>query len=180
MSNSESEINLKHIGNCAPQPRYLCSKFFIMIRILVLLVIIAIIACNNAANNNTAPKTKTQTDSLMDEVMEGHNVAMAKVSRLHKTNNQIHQVLDSISKLSASAQNKLGHYKTLLDSASNRLTSADAAMEKWMSEFNIDSASNDADKRVKYLESEKTKILNVRDVIVRSLQMADSFLKRPK
>jgi len=149
-----------------------------MIRILVLLVVVVITACNNAANNNNAPKAKTQTDSLMDQVMEGHNVAMAKISKLHQTKNQIQQVLDSIAKLPTDAQKNLLRYKALLDSVSNRLTRADEAMDKWMNEFNMDSAANDVEKRSKYLESEKVKVSNVKDEIINSLQNADSLIKK--
>jgi TolA-binding protein len=177
MSNSEGEINLKHIGKDGPQPCYLCSNFLTMIRILALLIVVAIMACNNAANNNT-PKAKTQADSLMDKVIEGHNVAMAKMTKLHQTKNQIQQVLDSISKLRGGAQKNSVHYKTALDSAFNRLTRADNAMEKWMSEFNMDSASNDAERRVKYLEVERVKISTVKDEIINSLQNADSLIKK--
>jgi TolA-binding protein len=149
-----------------------------MIRNLVLLVVVVIIACNNAANNNSAPKAKTKTDSIMDEVMEGHNGAMAKISKLHQTKNQIQQVLDSISKLPADVQKNSVHYKTLLDSAFKRLTRADEAMDKWMNEFNMDSAANDVEKRSKYLESEKVKVSNVKDEIINSLQNADSLIKK--
>lgn len=144
-----------------------------MMRIVILVIGVALAACNNPANNNSTIKAKSQTDSLLDEVMEGHNVAMAKISKLHETKNEIQHVLDSIAKLRAD-----GDYKTLLDSALNRLTRADDAMEKWMSEFNMDSASNDTEKRIKYLESEKVKISAVKDEIINSLQNADSLIKK--
>jgi TolA-binding protein len=147
-----------------------------MIRIPVLLIVVAMTACNNVADNK--PKTKTQTDSLMDEVMEGHNLAMAKISKLHETKNQIQQVLDSISKLPSDAQKNSVHYRTQLDSALNRLTLADVGMDKWMSEFNMDSASNDAEKRMKYLESEKIKVSAVKNEILSSLKNADSLIKK--
>jgi TolA-binding protein len=149
-----------------------------MIRILFLLVTVAIIACNNGGNNHSAPKTKTQTDSLMNEVMEGHNAAMAKISKLHQTQKQIQQVLDSIAKLPPDAQKKLVLHKTLLDSAFNRLSRSDEAMDKWMSEFNMDSASDDLDRRAKYLESEKIKVSAVKDEILKSLENADSLIKK--
>jgi hypothetical protein len=142
------------------------------------MVIVAIIGCNNGANNNSIPKAKTQTDSLMDEVMEAHNVAMAKISKLHQAKNQIQQVLDSISKLPVDAQKKSGDHKTRLDSAFSRLTHADEAMDKWMSEFDMDSASNDVERRVKYLESEKIKVSAVKDEILKSLENADSLIKK--
>jgi len=144
-----------------------------MIRILVLLIVVVLTACNNAANNNGAPRVKTKTDSLMDDVMEGHNAAMAKISKLHQTKNQIQQVLDSISKLPTDAQKNSTHYKVLLDSAFNRLTRADEAMDKWMDEFNMDSSANDVEKRSDYLQSEKIKVSAVKDEIINSLQNAD-------
>lgn len=149
-----------------------------MIRILVLLIVVAIAACNNAANDNSTHTARTKTDSLMEEVMKGHNAAMAKISKLHQTRNEILHVIDSISKLPITAQKNSAHYKTLLDSAVNRLTRADDAMEKWMSEFNIDSASNDAEKRTDYLQSEKIKVSAVKDEIINSLQSADSLIKK--
>jgi uncharacterized protein YdcH (DUF465 family) len=148
-----------------------------MIRILVLLIIVALIACNNAANDST-PKPKTQIDSLMDEVMEGHNAAMAKISKLHQTKSQIQQILDSISKLPANPQKNSVRYKTLLDSAFKRLTRADEAMDKWMNEFNMDSAANDFEKRIDYLQSEKIRVSTVKDEIINSLQNADSLIKK--
>ena len=154
------------------------QEFWSMIRILVLVFVVAIAACNNAANNASTTKVKTETDSLMDEVMEGHNVAMAKISKLHQTRTQIQHIVDSISTLATDAQKNSAHYKMLLDSAVNRLTRADEAMEKWMSEFNMDSASNDAEKRIKYLESEKVKISTIKDEIILSLQSADSLMMK--
>jgi hypothetical protein len=149
-----------------------------MIRILLLLIVVAVIACNNAANDNSTTKTKTHTDSLLDDVMEGHNAAMAKISKLHHAKNEIQHVIDSISKLPIDARKKSADYKTRLDSAVNRLTRADGAMEKWMSEFNMDSASNDAEKRTDYLQSEKIKVSAVKDEIIHSLQNADSLIKK--
>jgi len=149
-----------------------------MIKIPVLLLVVAITACNSSVSNNSTTKVKTQSDSLMDQVMEGHNVAMAKIRRLHQTKKQIQQVVDSISKLPTEAQKNSMHYKTQLDSAFDRLTRADAAMDKWMSEFNMDSAANDVEKRIKYLESEKIKVSVVKDEIINSLQNADSLIKK--
>ena len=114
----------------------------------------------------------------MDEVMEGHNMGMAKMSKLNEAKNAIQQVLDSISRLSTNLQKSSTQYKMQLDSAFNRLTVADYAMEKWMSEFNMDSSLNNTEQRIKYLESEKIKISNVKDAMISSLQKADSVLKK--
>lgn len=135
------------------------------------------IACNNSSNNNSKAG-KSHSDSLMDEVMEGHNTGMAKMSKLNKTKNKIQHVLDSISKLPTNLQRSLAQYKMQLDSSFNRLTFADYAMEKWMEEFNMDSAVNNEEKRIEYLESEKIKISKVNEAMIGGLQKADTLLKR--
>jgi len=135
-----------------------------------------IISCNNSASNHQTAKTRA--DSLMDEVMEGHNVGMAKMSKLNEAKNAIKQVLDSMSRLPTNIQKSSAHYKMQLDSVFNRLTFADYAMEKWMNEFNMDSSLNNTEQRIKYLESEKIKISNVKDTMISSLQKADSVLKK--
>lgn len=47
-------------------------------------------ACNNSGtdNNKTA---KTHSDSLMDEVMEGHNAGMAKMSKMHEAQKNLNK-----------------------------------------------------------------------------------------
>lgn len=113
----------------------------------------------------------------MDQVMAGHNKAMAKVARLHETQSELQKMIDSISKLPAPIQRNSAPYKMQLDSVLRRLKFADYAMDKWMNEFNMDSESNDMDKRMKYLQSEKTKISKVYDAITNSLENADSLAK---
>jgi hypothetical protein len=69
-------------------------------------------------------------------------------------------------------------YKMQLDSILDRLKYANYAMDRWMEEFNMDSASNNEEMRVKYLESEKIKIAKVNEAMLSSLQKADSLLKQ--
>jgi cysteinyl-tRNA synthetase len=135
-----------------------------------------IISCNNSTSNHQTAKTRA--DSLMDEVMEGHNIGMAKMSKLNEEKNAIQQVLDSMSRLPTNIQKSSAHYKMQLDSAFNKLTFADHAMEKWMNEFNMDSLNNNKKEQAKYLESERSKISNVNEVMIRSLKNADSLLNK--
>jgi hypothetical protein len=135
-----------------------------------------IISCNNSASNNQT--TKTQADSLMDEVMEGHNKGMAKVSKLNEAKNKIQHVIDSISKLPADLQKSSVQYRMQLDSVFNMLTFANYSMDKWMNEFNMDSLNNNKKEQVKYLQSERSKISNVNEVMIRSLKNADSLLNK--
>ena len=133
-------------------------------------------ACNNSAENNSSVKTKS--DSLLDQVMEGHNTAMAKMSKINQAKNSIQHVIDSISKLPTDLQKKSLTYRMQLDSTFNRLTFANYGMDKWMNEFNMDSFKNDKEEQVKYLESEKLKISKVNEIMINSVQKADSLLKK--
>lgn len=135
-----------------------------------------LIACNNSADNRGAAE-KTRADSLMDEVMEGHNKGMAKASRIHETKNKIQHVIDSISQLPTSIQKTSVQYRMQLDSTFNWLTFADNAMNKWMEEFNMDTLKDNEEQRIKYLESEKSKIGKVNEALIGSLQKADSLLR---
>jgi len=114
----------------------------------------------------------------MDEVMEDHNIGMAKMSKIHETKNKIQHVLDSISTLPTNTQRSLAQYKMQLDSSFNRLTFAGYAMEKWMEEFNMDSAKDNEEKRIDYLKSEKIKISKVKEAMLSSLKTSDSLLKK--
>ncbi|MBK5273326.1 MAG: viral A-type inclusion protein, partial [Bacteroidia bacterium] len=48
---------------------------------------------------------------------------------------------------------------------------------KWMDEFNMDSAINNLDERIKYLADEKLKVTTVKESILNSLQKADSLIR---
>lgn len=134
-------------------------------------------SCNNSANSDSK-SGKTYSDTLMDEVMEDHNIGMAKMSKINETKNKIQHVLDSISTLPTNTQRSLAQYKMQLDSSFNRLTFAGYAMEKWMEEFNMDSAKDNEEKRIEYLKSEKIKISKVKEAMLSSLKTSDSLLKK--
>ena len=144
--------------------------------VLAAVFLFLFIACNNSGESSAAVKTKS--DSLMDEVIEGHNVAMAKMSKINEAKNNLQHVIDSISKLPTDIQKKSLTYRMQLDSTFNRLTFANYGMEKWMTEFNMDSFKNDKEEQMKYLESEKLKITRVNEIMINSLKKADSLLKK--
>ena len=149
--------------------------------IIPLAVLFTIAACNNNNSEGTLSddfkKPKTQTDSLMADVMDGHDVGMGKMSKISKMQNEITRVLDSIAKLPAKAQQAIAPYKAKLDSLKADLAYAEMAMDKWMTEFNMDSAVNNVQERIKYLTDEKVKVGKVKEAILSSLQKADSLLK---
>lgn len=143
--------------------------------------VLCLFACNDSKTGhggheqNNVPKT--QADSLMKEVEDGHNVGMAKMGRLTRAEQATRRLLDSIEKLPAKARQATIPLKAKLDSLQKDLSYAESAMNKWMNEFNMDSAINNAEERINYLQSEKLKVSKVKEAILGSLQKADSLLK---
>lgn len=150
------------------------------IKPFVVITFIAALACNNAS---TGPARKdgfsaspvTKEDSLYHQVMEGHDVGMAKMGRIGKYLAQIQQTTDSISKLPVKQQDK--QYLQALSALQQELNKAKEGMNTWMDQFNADSAKDDPARRIQYLEAEKERVNLVRDQILGSLQRADSLLK---
>lgn len=135
-------------------------------------------ACNNAAEKPIGnAEVKTKADTLMDEVMDGHDVGMSKMGPLTRAQREVTRLLDSLSKLPAKTQKASAPYKAKLDSLLSDLKSADFSMDEWMKSFNMDSALHNTEERIKYLGSEKIKVQNVKSAILNSLQKADSVLK---
>lgn len=147
--------------------------------VIIFLAIGFLTACNNGDKKaNTGNKDpKTLTDSLEDEVMDGHNVGMAKYGKLTAMQNEAQRLLDSIAKLPAKAREALTPLKTKLNGLVEDLSSAKSGMDKWMEEYNMDSAVNNIEQRIKYLTTEKIKVSEVKEAILNSLQKADSVLK---
>jgi len=143
------------------------------------LAITSITACNNKNKKDNAGQIapKTLADSLENEVMDGHNAGMAKYGKLMSMQNEAQKLLDSISKLPAKAREAATPLTTKLDGLVKELKSAKEGMDKWMNEYNMDSAVNNIEQRIKYLAEEKIKVSEVKESILKSLQKADSLLK---
>jgi DNA repair ATPase RecN len=134
-------------------------------------------ACNNSADTKKDGVTKTKADSLLDEVDDGHAVAMGKMGKLNRTEQEISRLIDSIGKLPAKAREAAAPYKTKLENLLEEVKTADVNMNQWMESFNMDSALNNTEERIRYLTTEKLKVNKVKDAVVNSLQKADSVLK---
>src|SRR5690242_3155063 len=81
-----------------------CAIFFI-------LAVTAMTACNNSTETKHETVTKTKADSLLDEVDDGHAVAMGKMARLNRTEQEVSRLIDSIGKLPAKARDAAAPYK---------------------------------------------------------------------
>jgi hypothetical protein len=140
------------------------------------------IACNNGGGGgettdrkNGFEPAKTQEDSLFRDVMKGHDVGMAKIGQLNKNINETKRQLDSLNKLPAGKVNAA--YKQSLTDLQTNLNNAHKEMYGWMGAFKVDSASDNKDLRIKYLQGEKEKVTVVKEQIFSALQQADSLLK---
>jgi hypothetical protein len=146
-----------------------------------LLLCIFLSACNSGPGNNNSSTAhdvpKTHADSLLKDVMDGHDFAMAKMSKLSAAQKRVQYLVDSINKLPQTQQKSIAVYKTGLDSLAEKLKYADFGMNKWMEEFDYDSATKSANREL-YLESENKKIANVKGAITTALGQADSLFKK--
>jgi paraquat-inducible protein B len=143
---------------------------------------ILITACNNNASDTTDRKNgystvlKTKEDSLYHDVEEGHNAGMAKVGKVRKSMDEVQHQLDSINKLPAQKVNAA--YKQSLIGLQKDLNDANNEMNDWMDHFKPDSAANNHDQRIQYLQAEKEKITTVKEHMLNSLQKADSLFRK--
>lgn len=150
-----------------------------MKRLFLLALPVALFACGNNTEQrkdgfSQAPATKE--DSLYEEVMKGHDIGMAAMGKIKGYQSQSQHALDSIAKLPT--QKQQATYKQSVLSVQQALNNADSSMNDWMDKFSADSFENDKAKRVEYLESEKNKVNNVREMILSSLKKADSLFKK--
>jgi paraquat-inducible protein B len=147
----------------------------------LLAVVLSFLACKNTSSESGertdgyTAVLKTKEDSLYHEVMQGHDVAMAKMGRLRKHLKQIQHELDSLTKLPSKKIDQ--RYQQALIELQEDLNYADHSMYTWMDEFKADSAKDDKSKRLPYLEAEKVKVEKVKKSIFNSMQRADSLLK---
>jgi hypothetical protein len=147
--------------------------FFILFALSFLLLT----ACNNSAQTKDKTVTKSEADSLYEQVMDGHDAGMGKMGKLSKVQQEVSRLIDSIAKLPAKTRTAAAPYKVKLENLLAELKSAENGMNQWMESFNIDSAVNESKERLNYLATEKIKVNKVKDAILNSLQKADSALK---
>lgn len=142
-------------------------------------IILMMAACADESSGDRkdgySEKAKTTEDSLFQEVMDGHDKAMAKMGKIAGYRKQVTQQLDSLKKVKSGSKKELNRS---LEELQASLKSAEDGMNVWMQEFQIDSAQDDAQRRLKYLSDEKVKVEKVRDDIFSALERADSLLKR--
>ncbi len=142
---------------------------------------LALFACGGSdhSGHGAAAGPKTPLDSLYASIWDAHDVVMPKMGKIRGAQKKAGQLLDSItlawSTRSLAEPDSVKAWKQGLQSLLDELNYADYSMDRWMTEFNIDSAQQKGETRRPYLESEKGKVDKVKDAILRSLSRADSL-----
>lgn len=144
------------------------------------LLMFAMIGCNN--DNKVEPSNdanlEAQSDSLFEQVMDGHDIGMAKERKLETMTKRAEGLVDSLAKLPAKAMAAAEPFKQQVSMLLGELKNADSLMTGWMNEFDAKKAKNAAfPERIDYLKLEKIKIDKVKDAILNSLNKADTLLK---
>ena len=145
--------------------------------VLPAIFILALASCKNEEKKTEVTNEKVTADSLMKDINEGHNTGMSKYGRLTAMQNEIQRIMDSISKLPAQTKQALTPYTAKLDSLAHDLRTAKDGMDRWMDQFNMDSAINNMGERLRYLSEERLKVTQVKETILKSLFLADSVIK---
>jgi hypothetical protein len=147
---------------------------------LFVLAFVFVVSCNNSENKKTGKSSdsKSPVDSLEKKLDEVHGAGMSKMGKLSRFQTQVEHLIDSIGKLSDKAKTTSAGYKTNLEALLNELKSAQDGMNKWMNEFNYDSAQNNSDVRVRYFESEKIKVTKMTEDMQSVIKKADSLLNK--
>lgn len=135
-------------------------------------------ACNSKKEEDKKPASKTNDQALLDSVEQGHDIGMSKYGKMKGFQQQVNTALDSISKLPAKARAEAGPYEQKLKDAASELNNAIIEMDKWMESFNMDSALNNMQERLRYLTEEKNKIGRIKELILQSVDKADSLLNK--
>lgn len=154
-----------------------------MNRVLILAAALVFFnACNSSGHEHEERKdgftktAQTPEDSLFQQVLDGHDIGMAKLGKIKASLEVAKAGLDSVSKLKDSPQKEA--LQQMYMDIQEDLNYADYSMNTWMTEFNPDSAIDNKEVRLKYLAAEKAKVDKVKELILTSLQRADSIFKK--
>ncbi len=138
---------------------------------LALIALLAV-ACNSGAPADAEPQ-KSLSDSLLQQVLDGHDVAMPKMMKLQRLQKDAQAELDSLKKTPGNTQRI-----ALLDSTLKNLNYADVAMHEWMEGFKYDSLKDNEPARVDYLKIQLASVNEMKEVVLSSIAKADSVLAK--
>lgn len=146
-----------------------------MKKILLPLFAITMLA---SCKGKPASEADDKAGKLQKEVLEEHDIAMPKSMRIPDLQKEVKRLLDSLGGLPEKAKEAAAPLQTKLEGLRDELSYAETAMDKWMTEFSLDSFKNDAENRIKYLTEEKLKVGKVKEAVLNGLAKADSLLRK--
>jgi hypothetical protein len=144
-------------------------------------LVLLFVACQGPSDQSEhgpghmAKEPLSADDSLYHQVMDVHDEVMPKMGKVRGAQQRAQQRLDSLAKQAGSA-NKA--YRRQLEQLISDLNYADFAMDKWMVEFNMDSAKDNKTLRTLYFQQELEKVQKVKAAILGSLASADSLIRQ--
>lgn len=133
-----------------------------------------IASCKSGSGGELEEKAK----NLQKEVLAEHDIAMPKSMKIPDLQKEVMRLLDSLAGLPEKAREAAAPMAAGLENLKADLGYAETAMDKWMTEFSLDSFKNDAENRIKYLTEEKLKVGKVKEAVLNGLAKADSLLRR--
>ncbi len=133
--------------------------------LLFILSIFIGISCTKTENQ------ETKSPSLVDQVMEVHDDAMAKMEAMHALESDIKTYLSSLDSTSAQAEIEMGAERV------QALADAEEAMMNWMRNYESPSEETPEEEAKKYLTEQKNSIGEVAQQIDNSLEKGKAFLK---
>jgi hypothetical protein len=149
--------------------------------VLVFSFSLLFVACGGSEHGGHGGRNepKTSLDSLYASIWDAHDAVMPKMGKIRGAQKKAGSLLDSLtlawSKRSLAEPEQVKSWKIALQALLDALNYADYSMDRWMTEFDIDSATQKGDARRPYLESEKVKVDKVKEAVLRSLSSADSL-----
>jgi len=151
---------------------YFCENFGFMRFYSLPLIALLAVACNNSGSEPAEPQ-KSLSDSLLQQVLDGHDVAMPKMMKLERLQKDAQAELDSLKQAKGNATRI-----ALLDSTIKNLSYAEATMNEWMEGFRYDSLKDNEPARVDYLKIQLASVNQMKEVVLSSIAKADSVLAK--
>lgn len=136
------------------------------------LTVFFFVACNNGKIKVEQP-AQSLSDSLLNQVLEGHDVAMPQMFKLERLQKDTKSKVDSLNKLKNANADKLASLNETL----RRLNHADSSMHAWMGGFKYDSLKENESQREVYLQAQLSSVNKMKDSVLATITYADSVLK---
>ncbi|ADY52012.1 hypothetical protein Pedsa_1450 [Pseudopedobacter saltans DSM 12145] len=142
------------------------------IRILPLVVLLSFIAILSSCQNEKAAQEK-----LQKEVLDAHDVIMARMDELNEDQLQLDQLRNNFKNLNNADTATLG---LSIDSAKSDLSKADEAMMEWMHNFDPDYTGMSHQQIMDYLGKQRKSIDSVKVLFDQSLSRSKAIIQKHK